>query len=370
MKPSLPVVAATAACALAALAAAPVSALGDPPVSEPLRVAEGEWDGTLTWSSLGYFPDAVAADAATGRLHFTVPDSGPVEGEFSVSGGGYGVTDVGEASLELTADGAVTGHSDDLYLDPWHANWSGTATVSGVTVPVNVEFGDQATDTDLLIESANRCHVSGSWGLEVPAAVQGAGGDATIEGNWAVSRYAPDRVGPEGEGPISDLLLDAQTVLSAANEGEIQAEPLLDVLRRATKLASELQTEASCGSENEYNLAVTGIVAKLLDAALANSDRLSAEELEAALRAGVAAGVFAGGVDPARAAELRKGFHDHFVLRLDHLLNSGEPVDVEVFDDEIDNIYFTALMMSWTDLARLAKPHLSQGPPEAPAGRS
>lgn len=331
------------------LVAGPAARVGADP--NLLRFADGTWHGTVVYSAAGEFGSGVTAQGALQHATFEADvNGGSVTGTFTASGEGSSQVPGGSATLTASFDGLMAGTSDAPVIDPQSASFSGTATVNGLTVPVNLSFGaGDLNDVPLTITAATCGQVNGNFVQPVQAAIGGAGGTLTsLTANFFAVRTA---LSGDAAQALQDLLSAAQQISDQfAATGELDSAGLVEVVAKAEAFSASLAKASSCGLKGAgtFSDALTGIVAHMLDLAITSPDKLSTTQLTDLLWWGTQVGAIGeGAIDEAFSQKILGNAENILTDRLNAAIAAGDK-------DTITDVYIAALTMGWNDLLQQA----------------
>jgi hypothetical protein len=324
-----------------------------------LRFTDGTWHGTVVYSAAGEFGGgAVTAQAALQNATFESEVSGgTMTGTFTATGEGSAQIAGGSGTLAASIDGLMTGTGDAPVIDPQSASFSGSATVQGISVPIDLSFGaGELSDVPLTITAATCTQVNGNFVQPVQSAVGGAGGNLTsLTANFFAVRTA---LTTDAAQALQELMSAAQQISDKFVEtGELDYAGLVDVVTKAEAFSASLAKASSCGLKDagKFNNALTSIVAHMLDLAMESPDPLSTDQLTDLLWVGTQVGAIGeGALDEAFSQKILGKAKTIISDRLTAAISAGDK-------DAIFDVLVAATTMGWTDLTKQAKDALGGG---------
>ena len=333
------------------VAPAPTSAV--PPSA--LAFADGSWHGTVVYSASISFGSGVSASGAldSGNFDLTVEGCTITGGTFTGTGSGQSVVPGGSATLTVDYTGAMSGSNAQPILNGQSATFSGSATVSGLTVPLNLSFGaGDFTPVPFQITSATCSLVTGRFDQTLVNAVQAQGGTV----NSVIAHFTAVRTGDtpnSAESTLADLMDQAQKVSDDfAATGTLDVAGLIDVVEKSENFSASLGTSTKCGlltNAGAFNQALTTIIADLLKLGVDHADKLSTYDLWELSAIAVEVGAIgSGAVDTT--------FSEQMINQLGTIFNGRLETAIAAHDtNTIMVVQFAASALGLSDLAAKAK---------------
>jgi hypothetical protein len=315
-----------------------------------LQFADGDYEGTIDYTGQIAKDEVSAFAGVNGTFALTVTGGTINEGTFQAGGSGTSdVAGVGQATLDITVNGTIDGPSHGPIAHGLAASFSGEATVSGITVPLNFAFaGGDFTPVPFTIETATCNMVVGDFVQQFAANLSAQGFSNELYGRFVAIRKGSGQSATE---TLSQLIDDATAVATAAVGGSLDPQQLLDVVLRAENFSRSLATNEKCNNLKDpggFNTAITGIMADLLDYAIANADRFTTADLFLLASSAVSVGALGeGATDQPHSLQTLAQLESIVSSRLDAAI-------AEHNTSEIETLYTFALSFGWTDLSSKA----------------
>ncbi len=337
-------------CAALTMSGTPSAAVPSP----TLAFADGTWHGTIVYGASISFGSGVSASATfqSGGFDLTVDGGTITGGTFSASGSGQSVVPGGSAQLSADFSGTMSGTSAEPIVNGQSATFSGTASVGGLTVPVNLSFGPgDFTPLPLQIVSATCALVSGRFEQTLVNTVQSAGGTV----NSVVAHFTALRTGDSAstEAALADLMDKAQSIADGfASTGALDVAGLIDVVSQSENFSASLGTSTKCGlvtKAGSFNQVLTSIVADLLKLGVEHADKLSTYELWELSGMAVEVGAIGNGA-------LDTTFSDQMLSQLDTIF--GARLDAAIVGHDTNTILmiqYAGTALGLPDLVSKAK---------------
>lgn len=319
--------------------------------SNDLQFADGKWQGTIVYSADATFPAGpVNAQATLESASFEADvTGGTMTGTFSAQGSSTSQTLNGSAMLSLAIDGTMTGTAGAPVIDPQSGQLTGSATVGTFTVPINLSFGSSLTDVPLTITGATCSQVNGNFIQPVAAAVAGGGSIVNFTATFFAVRTGQSSGALEA---LQQLMAVAQKISdNFAQTGQLDAAGLIEVVAHAEAFSASLAKAASCGASkgaDQFSLAITGIVAHMLDLAVTDPTALSTTQLTDLLWIGTQVGVVGqGALDQDLSDEILKNAKSIVAGRLSDAIAAQDKLGIH-------EVLVAAVTMGWGDLEQKA----------------
>jgi hypothetical protein len=310
-----------------------------------LRFADGEYTGTLVYTGKITFTGGSAKGGAKGTFDMTVNGGAVAAGEFHVAGDASSLVPTGGATATFTANGGFAGTSERPVMMPTSASFSGSATVQGIVVPFGFSFGaGELTPVPFTVESATCTLVVGDFVQAFEQALSSQGIGTDLYGRFVAVRGG---AAAGSDSALGDLIVAANDIATAAASGTVDTKELLSVVEEAEAFSVSLKKNTKCGTVKDagkFNLAITGLIADLLQVVVANPGAFGTTDLFVLMSIGVRVGAIGeGALDGATSDQIIDAFEQIFSDRLDEAIAVGSATDIET-------VRLAALAMGWTDL--------------------
>lgn len=331
------------------LAVPAIAAHAAPP--EPPGFSSGRWVGAVHYratisdnegfSAVGQFDN--------GRFDVEWLDGSP-SGAFETTGTmTITIPGAGTGEVRIGVLGEMIGPPTEPHVDPSSVSMRGSISVSGVSVPLDFDFGSIELDAfplDILRASCNT--VSGDFSEMIRVGNEQMRGRADLSASvarWSAVRVPHDADGDLFADEMADLLTFADAMVAGIEAGAPDFAGIDRLVARAQTLAQSIERNAGCDAEGaSWSSSVLGGMFDRLIGAMLDSERaFSIGDWHSVVIAAVGSGTLGPGSGPAGeryAAEIL----EYLSLRLDGWRSL----------DELFAIHSMATMLGDSDLARRA----------------
>ena len=294
--------------AAVAVAAASGPALAQPGEA-PLGFADGHWSGVAHWQATLTGDGVVANGLADGTFEVQWIGGTP-SGALLASGSGSSVVDGGSAALTMQFVASFAGTPSVPLLQGDSLSVSGTATAQGIAVPVDLTIGaDELGIVPLDVRAASCTVISGDFASHVGNVSDQLAGVGTLSAPvafWSAVRTGDGALLDEIQlETLTELLAAGDAMEQAVHAGTFDSAGLYEVLRRAEQFSYSLARGDDCGRPaGTYAHALSGMVARILEAMIANSGAFDAWDWQAVVLAAAASGLLGPAAGPTGAQYL------------------------------------------------------------------